>query len=527
MRNLFRPPSAAVTADLALAMRSILAATPLSRVHERELPYAVRDLSRLLTQDRSQLAQSYWIGKRLLFAYCRYFLPWNILRLSWLLPALDLPMPDDGTVLDIGSGPLTFPLALWIARPEWREKPLTVICTDVSPAPLATGRDIFRHLAPDSPWRVELVRAPLEKALAGLGGKAHLITAGNVLNEMKPSREKTLEERLAALLRRAAAKLAPEGRFLALEPGTRLGGKLMALSRLAAFSAHLVPEAPCTHWGACPMLEARAGGWCHFSHTAAGAPKELTALAARAGLGKDHLNLSCLLLRGATEEEKTAATRHLGGLNAWGDEDFDGDDPFDDDDFSEDEASATPDIRAWAQAYALTRNDAEQSYIRVLSDPIRLPDEEEAARYCCSARGLVLAKNALRMPSGAAFAVRWPEAAARDAKSGALVLELPATEKKKTAPGKEGPGTGRGKPFSGHSERGRTENPRAERPRPGGRPAEKPRGGQSRMRADEPRESNRPASPRKHGGKGASSSGTKSGASPARRPRRTKGEKPA
>ncbi|CAK7051388.1 MAG: hypothetical protein DELT_01059 [Desulfovibrio sp.] len=427
MRNLFRLPSETLAADIALAMRAIHTATPLAKNHARELPYAVRDLSRLLTQDRSQLAQSYWVGKRLLFAYCRYFLPWNLLRLSWLLPNLDIPMPENGVILDLGSGPLTFPLALWLTKPEWRALPLTVVCADVSPAPLSIGRDVFRHLAPDTPWKIETVRAPLEKALSGLRREASLITAGNVLNELKPSRETPLEERLAALVRRIASVLAPEGRFLAMEPGTRLGGKLMALTRLASFSAHLVPESPCPHWGRCPMLEPKATGWCHFSHTTAGAPRDLAALTARAKLDKDHLNLSCLLLRKASDEEKTAAAAHMAGLADWDDADFD--DDFDDD--MNDDGRAGSDIREWAEAYSLARNSAVQQYVRILSDPIRLPDEAEAARYACSARGLVLAKNAFRMPSGAAVAVRWPEKDAHDAKSGALILELPKQEPRK------------------------------------------------------------------------------------------------
>jgi hypothetical protein len=437
MRNLFWPPSEALTSDISLAMRAILATTPLAHTHERELPYAVRDLSRLLTQDRSQLSQSYWVGKRLLYAYCRYFLPWNLLRLSWFLPNLDLPMEENGTILDLGSGPLTFPIALWLTRPSWRNLPLTIICVDVSPAPLAAGRDIFKHLAPDSPWVIETVRAPLEKALGGLKREVRLITAGNVLNEVKPSRETPLEERLAALCRRMAGKLAENGRFLAMEPGTRLGGKLMALTRFAAFSAHLVPESPCPHWGPCPMLQARANGWCHFSHSTAGVPSELVTLTSRAKLGKEHLNLSCMLLRKAAEEEKKAATAHMNALDTWNDADVDEDD-LTGDDFFEEDAADTSGIREWAEAYALVRDQArgntEQNFVRILSDPIRLPDESEAARYACSARGLVLAKNAFRMPSGAAVAVRWPEKEARDAKSGALILELPKPEPGNRAP---------------------------------------------------------------------------------------------
>ena len=423
MRNLFRPPSGALVQDLESAMRAILAATPLSRVHERELQFAVRDLSRMLTQDRTQLARSYWINKRLLTAYCRYFLPWNLLRLSWLLPNLDLPMREDGVILDLGSGPLTLPIALWLAKPEWRAMPLTVVCSDVAPGPLGLGRDIFALLAGDSPWKIELHRGPLEATLRSFQKKADIISAVNVLNEYKPSREIPLEARLQAFTRLAAAKLSPQGRFLAVEPGTRLGGKLMAITRRAGFAAHLVPEVPCPQWGACPMLEDRATGWCHFSHTAEAAPESLVGLTRRAKLDKDSLSLSCLLLRPATEEEVGRATAFLPPEPE--DEFFE--DELDDalEDFAED-ALPEGDEEGWAAAFAaISKVDGGPDFVRILSDPIRIPGLREAARYGCSPKGLVLAHNALRMPSGAVFAVRWPEGEARDPKTDALVVTVP------------------------------------------------------------------------------------------------------
>ncbi|MDR3074187.1 MAG: hypothetical protein LBV01_05635 [Deltaproteobacteria bacterium] len=441
MRNLFRPPSEALTQDLETALRAVQAVAALAKNHERELPYAVRDLSRLLTQERSDLRRSYWMDKRLLMAYVRYFLPWNLVRLAWLLPDLDLPLAGDGIILDLGSGPLTMPLALWLAKPAWRSLPLTCVCGDIASGPLGLGRDIFAALAGDSPWKIELRRGPLEKTLREFHGRASLITAANVLNEQRTSRETPLSVQLAALTRAVASRLAPGGRFLAVEPGTRLGGKLMALTRFAGFSAWLLPEAPCTHYGDCPMLAGRAAGrttgqaagqatgWCHFSHGTGAAPKDLRVLTKQAGLEKRNLNLSCLLLRPATEEERAAVARYLpreddGGFRDDGiyDAEAYGDDDGDDHDGADLAAAlATAFGRMGAE-----RAGAAQPFIRILSDPIRLPDTPEPARYACSERGMALAQNALRMPSGAAVALRWPEEALRDPKSGALVLPLPA-----------------------------------------------------------------------------------------------------
>ena len=429
MQNLFRPPSKMLSNDLATVMTAVLAASPLSAAHAKELPFAVRDLSRLLTQDRSQMSSSYWVNKRLLTAYCRYFLPWNLLRLSWLLPGLNLPMPEDGVILDLGSGPLTMPLALWTAKPAWRTMPLTVVCSDVAPAPMTLGREIFRRLDPDSPWKIELARGPVEKVLREFSRSASLITAANVFNEIKPSRETPLQQRFESLMQRSAAKLAQDGRILSIEPGTRLGGKITALIRQAGFSARLVPETPCPHWGACPMLAERATGWCHFSHIADGAPRELADLTRRAGLGKDTLSLSCMLLRKAGEAETERARAHLPNMD---------DDSLDDDFFDDPEDNLEAECSVWAEAFAASglhhpENPA-QNIVRILSDPIRLPDQEAPARYGCSRQGLVLIRDALRVPSGAAASVTWPARTERDAKSGALIVDLVAPPEKAPFP---------------------------------------------------------------------------------------------
>jgi len=429
MQNLFRPPSPVLSGDLKNAMQAVLAVSPLSTAHAKELPFAVKDLSRLLTQDRSQMASSYWVNKRLLTAYCRYFLPWNLLRFSWMLPSLDLPMPKDGVILDLGTGPLTMPLALWIAKPAWRVMPLTVICSDVAPAPMNLGRDIFRQLAPESPWKIELVRGPVEKVLREFFRPANLVTAANVFNEIRPSRETPLQQRLESLVGRIAAKLAPGGRFLSIEPGTRLGGKLTALIRQAGFSARLVPEAPCPHWSACPMLAERVSGWCHFSHVAVGAPKELADLTKRAGLGKDTLSLSCMLLRKATEAEIERAREHLPVMDG---------DQFDDEYFDDPEGGRDDGDSGWVEAFAASGiqgpDKSVRNVARVLSDPIRLPDCDAPARYGCSHQGLVLIQDALRVPSGAAATITWQDRPARDAKSGALVVSLSAQVEKSAFP---------------------------------------------------------------------------------------------
>jgi SAM-dependent methyltransferase len=403
--NLLARPGAELIGDLGRIVAAARAAFPVPSSRRRDLPGAVRDLSRLLTRERSDLRRPYWVSPRFAAAYLHYFLPWNVYRLAWLLPGLDLPRRPDAVMLDLGSGPLTLPLALWCARPELRGRPLTFICADTAASVLETGRDILRLLSGDAcPWRIVLRRGPLEKSLARYAAEADCVMAGNVLNELPSAGRAFTEEDAARLMDLLASRLSPGGRVLLVEPGTRLGGSIIALARREALLRGLFPLAPCTHSAPCPMLapfpgfpgrreEARAGeayrindasaetggarrssSWCHFSLPAADAPPILHALSREARLEKRGLSLSCLLLHKPVRGERTNTARH----------------------------PALP--------------------LRVMSDCIRLPGETEPARYACCERGLALLRDAARVPSGGFSLACPPEREERDAKSGALLL---------------------------------------------------------------------------------------------------------
>ncbi len=453
MRNLLNQPGPFLIRDLERIIDAVKAAFPLGR-HRRELPDAVRELSRILTVERDA-KQAYWAAPRFLSAYLYYFLPWNLLRLAWVLPGLDLALKPESHIFDLGSGPLTLPLGLWLTKPELREIPLHFTCTDLSPRPMDVGRDIFAKLAgPETPWSFSLRRDTLEGALLMAHGrqdgkktpspfereKYDLITAGNVLNEIPQPRKGTLAGKLRALAKGAEKRLTPDGRVFLLEPGTRLGGKLIALFRAGALQSGLLPLAPCPHWNFCPALnlsapfeehnksgnrtgraEAFFSGWCHFSHQADDAPKELLALTREADLEKYSLHLACLLLRKA-EKEETALLERLGTLQVYDDEE--------NDDYGLDFDWDDEDAREKTQPEAPR---PERSVLRIISDPINLPAKGLAARYACSERGLALLLNGAFLPSGAAVEAAWPEKDSRDLKTGALEVEF----KGKTLPRKE------------------------------------------------------------------------------------------
>ena len=453
--HLLPEPDAALRNGLDRLGAALARVRPLSAAHARSLPQDVAALSRLLTVERAHLHHPYWASPALTSAYLYYFLPWNVLRQARLLSALPLPDPriwlEQGRrplLLDMGSGPLSLPIALWLARPQWRGLPLTVLALDASSQPLELGRDLLRALAEDMrqpAWEVRTVRAPLGQAARQLaracGQRSRsgadegapalwLASAANVLNEMlsgggagrtgrrddaaawgdddagmspegpdglRDAREDSLFgqrlesvlDSLEELLENGAPGLPPS--LLVVEPGTRLGGTTVMRLRGAALERGLVPLAPCTHAADCPLERGRSGrGWCHVTFDCAGAPDWLAQLSDAAGLAKDSLSLAPLLLSAAAETVQD-------GLDA-----------------REAETAGPDGLLARAA-------------LRVLSAPFAVPGLPGRARYACGVGGLALLGDAECLPSGGLVETHIPEQPRFDRRSGALLL-LPEAE---------------------------------------------------------------------------------------------------
>lgn len=412
---------------------------PLNAAHRRSLPEDVAALSRLLTTERRDLRRPYWSSPAFVSAYLYYFLPWNLLRLARLLAALPLPDPRDlapaggeALLLDAGSGPLSLPLALWLARPQWRKAPVRVLALDSAAQPLELGRALFAAWGARMGWQtwpVRTVRGPLESLarqaaplLSGKGGEQRrpwLVTAANVLNELRPERKSAggrraweecpdgeesaesawqgaLAERLDRLLDAFAPLLfhpdeanaahAPTGGralpgLLFVEPGTRLGGAAIMRLRELALAGGLAALAPCPHSGACPILAGQGGRtWCHFTFDSGDAPDWLARLSNAAGLAKSGLSLAPLLLGAAAKPQAAPAVAQHG----------------------EKTLSA-----------------------RVLSAPFTVPGLCGRARYACTAEGLTLLEDAEALASGDQLPVRLSRNAPRDAKSRARIIRRP------------------------------------------------------------------------------------------------------
>ena len=392
-RPLFAPLDTFCRKALAQLPQALDAVMPLSRNHRADLPEAIRDLSAMLTYERSGLGRSYWSAPRYVSAYLRYFLPWNLVRLTRLFPGLDLPAPvcdaeHPVTIADLGSGPLTLPLALWLSRPDWRAVPLTLVCVDTVPRPMELGRSLLEHMAKlcGEPlrWTIRLVRSPLIQSFRELSSP-RLIMAGNVLNELKDKPGVSLDERMADLAVAVERTLHPEGAALFVEPGTRLGGTLTAKLRETALEEGLAPIAPCPHLGPCPLLETRERRWCHATQLVE-APSWLADLARIAKLPKDSLSLSFMLLR----SEKAVA--------------------------------------AAAGSRVFPTMAADGIVGRILSDAFPVPGMGRA-RYACTEDGFAIIPAADGIPSGALVACRRPPSPRRDAKTGAVELHWQADTK--------------------------------------------------------------------------------------------------
>lgn len=410
--QLFPRPSREFLTLLAGLPKHLDAAMPLRRQHRRELPGDIRHLSHLLTDERGDLRRDYLADPAALSAYMRYFLPWNIYRLGILFAGLALDpggdTPDNAaTIIDLGTGPLTTPLALWMSRPHLRKRPLTFICVDRAPKPMRLGLDTLHSLAASqggiAPWKVTLVKGPLD---ARLREKADLLVMANALNEVLHRGEsEDLLETADDLAWHLSGMLTPTGALCVVEPGVRPSAHLMAALRRGFLHHGLKPLAPCPHEEPCPMSGRGYTAWCHFNFDAEAAPGWLKKLSEEARLTKDNVSLSFLNF--------SAKGRKLEAPQG-------------------------------------------KSLVRAVSGPFELPAPATAqggmaphrfGQYACSERGLTLLslprKHLVPLP-GALIEAAWPEFPETDAKSGALVLPMggdaliPAM--KPTAPAGKAPG---------------------------------------------------------------------------------------
>ncbi len=402
-------------------------ASPLSPKHRAGLKGDIRELWEELTSEREHRSADYLGTPPALSAYIRYFMPWNVFRLSAIFSNADFCLPDNAVVVDIGSGPLTLPIALYASRPELREVPLTIYCLDRVERILEAGKTIFETLCLRTegrlpPWRIELKKE-------GFGGplpeRAHLLSAANVFNEFFWKDKRPLGERAIETARILLTYLRENGSLFVMEPGDPRSGAFIAALRAALIAEGASPLGPCPHALACPMpgifrhllppeaTRVTKGDpnaapsrfvlqpvvmpkkrdkfpWCHFGVDAERAPAWLKALSAEAGLPKERAVLSYLwAARGAAQRNPSLVPEPL--------------------------HASDKERRARANRGIL---------VRVVSEPFALP-EGASGQYACSSLGYTLLRRAREDAAfnpGDLLEVAASPSIKNDEKSGAVVL---------------------------------------------------------------------------------------------------------
>jgi ribosomal protein RSM22 (predicted rRNA methylase) len=388
-RSLFPPLTAGIRRGIEDLLLAIDKTFPLKRRFSAELPKNISRLSALLTKERSCLNGSYMSDPALFNAYLRCFMPWNVFRLSRLLPSLLLESwPPDGTgggagsgagsveITDLGSGPLTLPAALWIALPELRSAPLSFHCVDQNGGALEAGKKLFFALAGENgAWRIKTYRAALGERLKL--PPAALVCAVNVCNELFQKVPQGDTASLASAAKKFTRSLAgfadDSGRILVVEPGAPRPAQFLSLLRGEFIGRGFSIEAPCPSSRGCAMRGGRRGQkWCHFNVDADDAPPALHKLSAAAALPKEKVTLSFLLA------SKKAAT-----------------------------GDGAPEFLN----------------VRVISDAFPL-SAGMTGRYACSENGLTLLRGgfAEKYRQGSFFQTETPDKITRDTKTGAFIL---------------------------------------------------------------------------------------------------------
>ncbi|MCL1957987.1 MAG: small ribosomal subunit Rsm22 family protein [Spirochaetes bacterium] len=345
----------------------------------RALPSQTAELSRLLTNNRGERPLSYLTRPNFLSAYMHYFLPWNIYRLCLLLHSIDLNLSSGDSITDLGSGPLTFTSALWIARADLRNIPLEINCIDRSAPALKAGSKFFNALCASANmgniWKINLIRDNIDiRRVARKGNKSALVCAVNLFNEIYESLPHSDTEGLKHTADNAAQLMSDmalkDGSILTVEPGVPQSGRFISFLRTAFLETDMQPLSPCTHSSVCPF-SGNKKRWCHFAYETFDAPKELQQLSAAAALPKERLVFSYLL---------TSATAKINTKNK----------------------------------------------LRVISDSFPLP-QNRFGRYGCCSKGLVLLagerKHIEKIFCGSLIPMT-ADFKGRDEKSGAPIMEV-------------------------------------------------------------------------------------------------------
>lgn len=300
---------------------------PANSKQANALPKQIRDLSHQMTDERERRRLGYMNEKTALVAYARYFMWWNLVRLTRLFSNLDFSFLHDYDIcLDIGSGPMTVICALWLSQPDLRKKNLTWYAMDISQQALNLGEEIFLSIATKTqnaksidekenadeeilPWKIIRVK---DSFGANIRQKVSFLTCANIFNEILQGESAPPDSLAKKYSRLLFPYLSENASVMLIEPGVPSSARFVSLMRDAFLRNGFFISAPCPHQDKCPMDGRRAtkngasGKWCNFAFETQGAPKRLLSLSEKAGLPKERAVLSFLLAQKNSNIKKAA-----------------------------------------------------------------------------------------------------------------------------------------------------------------------------------------------------------------------------
>lgn len=275
-----------------------IALTRAQQAHRTPLFHDVARLHALFTEERDSRASGYLREPGMRRAYVGYFAPLNAVKIAALLRQLEgeglLPRWQAPRVLDLGAGPLTGIAGVWLHFGALGQSH----AIDIAARAMEDGRSILRESGADT-QDISLQVGALASPWDAHSQQRDLVIVANVLNEMGDPRRD--QQKRADIVRRALARLAPGGRLLVVEPGTRVHGRALQQLRDEVLETGLGNVlAPCRGDMPCPLLK-RRGDWCHHD-LPFDPPEGVQKLERQAKLEKTNLKLSYLLVSKATDD---------------------------------------------------------------------------------------------------------------------------------------------------------------------------------------------------------------------------------
>lgn len=281
---------------------------PLSAKNQYNMPKQIESLSKLLTYDKGQRLQGYMNDVAFSSSYIRYFMWWNLVRLTRVfinLPCQSFDLKDKSVCIDIGSGPLVTIIALWLSCPQLRGKNITWYALDISQNIMAKGFEIFLAVVAKTnmitkknfaPWKIIRVHGSIGE---NIKQKCDILFCCNVFNEVLQSTKAKMQQTAKQSCDLILSYLTPKAKVFFMEPGVPEAASFLSCMRGELLKKGFFAISPCPHSCDCcmPGRQGQTKKWCNFAFNTKDSPKRLLALSKKSHLEKEKLCFSYIFLQ--------------------------------------------------------------------------------------------------------------------------------------------------------------------------------------------------------------------------------------